>query len=127
MKAKHRLIRALSVAAMSAVLLVACAGSDGASASSDPGSCGLSLGWKKNAAACDAWMAQHCCIEEQACAADKACATIVKCVNACPIPRQRGCTDSCGLGTAGISAKLTAIGTCSRGQPDNDQLPGEWP
>src|SRR3954469_18369644 len=86
--------------------LVACSSSTPGTANGAGGaSCGLSLTWSKSGAACDAWMAQHCCSQQQACAGDAACAAFVKCVNDCPIPRQDACTKACGTSVpTGVAA-----------------------
>jgi serine/threonine protein kinase len=56
---------------------------------------------------------QTCCSQERACANDAVCSAWVKCVNACPVPRQDACIGGCGAAPSSI----TDVGTCSKLAP----------
>lgn len=88
----------------------------------DGGSCGLALSWNADSATCQGWADQNCCLQERACANQLTCSTLVKCVNACPVPRKDACINACGA----PPTSFADFGTCSRQAPPAPAQ-CEWP
>src|SRR5688572_28197510 len=78
------------------LICTACSSSSEDSPNTAAGTCGVTLGWEKDAAACQSWMDRYCCDPTLACSKDSACSTRVQCINDCPVPRQDACVQACG-------------------------------
>lgn len=100
------------------------AGSDAPDAADASGSCGLSLSFTTDQAACQAWGDQNCCADEQACAQDVSCAAEVTCINACPSPRTETCIEACG---DIVPAALDTFASCTKSAPPPVGATCAWP
>src|SRR5262245_8474704 len=73
--------------------------------------CGLTISWKQDSTTCQRWMDQNCCTQLQTCAGDGVCSSVVRCVNACAVPRIDACIGTC-IANAPPTV-LDAISACS--------------
>src|SRR5262249_10314464 len=83
-------------------------------ARSDAGGCGLVFYASDYEPSCQLLLDHYCCDQERACGADSACAALVKCVDACPPPRQTACIQACGANGQG---PLDALANCTKSPP----------
>lgn len=79
----------------------------------DGGGCGLALAWETGGTLCQGWADQNCCQQQQACSNESVCSTFVKCVAACPTPRQDACVNACGA----PPPSLDGFATCTKQVP----------
>ncbi len=111
-----------AVSGQSSLLLLALAGctAPGDTAHSAPGpgtgGCLLSFYSAEYDPRCQSALDAACCPEEKACGVDSDCYALVRCIDACPAPRQDACVNACGDGTPNPPglAHLTGVSECGK-------------
>jgi hypothetical protein len=124
------------VLALGSVTALACSSSPNHSSSSGAGggggACGLAFFPSDYPTSCQPALDQICCAQEQACGGNADCANLVKCVNACPPPRQDSCVAACSPADGGTPPGydlLSAIADCNNASPppDGGSASCNWP
>jgi hypothetical protein len=118
-------MRLTTIIGSTILVATACGSSSNESAPGGSQTCGVAFSWTKDAATCQGWMERYCCNQTRACSNEMTCSSWVKCINACPVPRQDACIIACG--TKPIS--LDDVSACTKQTPPAVATPlsCEWP